>query len=686
VSARRTRVAILGGGPAALAAAFELSATPELRRRYEVTVHQLGWRLGGKCASGRNRARHDRIEEHGLHVWFGFYDNAFALIQRCYEELDRSPDAPLATWRDAFKPSGDVVLYEPYDGRWVAHRVRLPPNLLTPGNPADRSPWDVLADALEALERRWARLLPGPLDHVAAPPLKLLQAARRLVAFPLDDGRVHRRLGVVSRILAAARSLAWNGVVRHWVDHDDLRAAFMLLDLVATVLAGVADDRLLERGWGAINDEELRAWLRRHGASELTLAGSPFLRSVYDGSFSFVDGDKTRPDAAAGKALQDLIRTVFLYKGAFMWKMQAGMGDAVFTPLYTVLRRRGVRFRFFNAVTRLGLSDDRRAVETIDIVEQLHMRRGAYRPLVNVRGLPSWPSEPNWSQVAGGERLAAARVDLEQAPNPLGHEPHTLRRGEDFDEVVLGIPVGALGPICAELAADPGNPRFAAMLEHVQTVMTQAIQLWLRRDQRDLGWPYAEDALTSCFVEPIDTYCDMAHLLDRERWPRAEGVLDVAYFCGPLPHAGLADQAAADRRAGETARAFLEDHVATLWPGSGRAGFDWDALVDPDAGKGPERLAAQYVRANFAGTERYALTTAGSVKHRLWPHESGYENLALAGDWTRNGFDGGSVEAAVTSGMLAAQAISGSPAHVPGLTGWLASDRGDPAPIAAPAA
>src|SRR3954451_12232612 len=109
----RRRVAILGGGAGGLTAAFELTATPELRERYEVTVHQLGWRLGGKGASGRRavgQAR--RIEEHGLHVWFGFYENAFDVMRRVYEELGRAEDAPLRTWRDAFHPTNEVVLLD----------------------------------------------------------------------------------------------------------------------------------------------------------------------------------------------------------------------------------------------------------------------------------------------------------------------------------------------------------------------------------------------------------------------------------------------------------------------------------------------------------------------------------------------------------------------------------------------
>ena len=59
------RVAIVGGGCAAMAAALELT-DPAHQGRYEVTVYQLGWRLGGKGASGRGPA--GRIEEHGLHV------------------------------------------------------------------------------------------------------------------------------------------------------------------------------------------------------------------------------------------------------------------------------------------------------------------------------------------------------------------------------------------------------------------------------------------------------------------------------------------------------------------------------------------------------------------------------------------------------------------------------------------
>ena len=77
-------VAVIGGGCASIAAAFELTR-PEHYGKYHVTIYQVGWRLGGKGASSRGPA--DRIEEHGFHVWLGFYENAFRLLRECYAEL-----------------------------------------------------------------------------------------------------------------------------------------------------------------------------------------------------------------------------------------------------------------------------------------------------------------------------------------------------------------------------------------------------------------------------------------------------------------------------------------------------------------------------------------------------------------------------------------------------------------------
>lgn len=705
-----TRVAVLGGGPAALAAAFELTATPELCQQYEVTVHQLGWRLGGKGASGRNAALGQRIEEHGLHIWFGFYDNAFSMIRRCYEELNRPPGVPLATWDEAFRPQYSGVQYEQYNGEWIPHQFELPPNDLVPGDPHHLGFWDVLGQATRFLLQEWNNLrqqhfgiaadvaLHAPqginedrvleeghrlgidFDHwMQAPVTHLLELVAGLADDNSSEGLEHGEnlvqgglrsagLGFAATTLDATRDMVWRRVVSRRLDDDDLRLFFMLLDMTAAMVRGIADDLLWERGFGYVNNEDFRAWLKRHGANDLTVEWCPIVRAVYDAAFCFEDGDLSKPNVAAGKAAQDVFRLPFFYKGAPMFKMQAGMGDTVFAPLWRVLRARGVRFEFFHCITRLGT--DGRAVDEIDYVQQADVPGCDYLPLIDVKGLPCWPNEPDWSQLYDGGALQAQNVDFERQLNPLGRAPVTLRRGQDFDAVVLGIPVGALAGICPELM--DANDDFKAMVDNSHTVMTQAFQVWGNEDAAALGFPFPPGTLASCYVEPVDTYCDMSQVLPTEDWPAGSDVSLVAYFCGVLPNARGVTQAQGDANVRSDAIGYLDRDVQELLPQ-----FHWDVLVDPGGGLGQARFDAQYWRANFTASDRYALTLAGTVRYRLWPKESGFTNLALAGDWTRNGIDGGCVEAAVTSGMLASQAICGSPAEVGGTDDWLTSDRGD---------
>ena len=152
---RRTKVVVLGGGQAALTAAFQLTDPANPRHReYDVTVYQIGWRLGGKGATGRNTdpGFHGRIEEHGFHNWFGFYDNSFRQIQDCYAELGRAPGTPLATWQEAFIPGHEFVFIESFNGRTSEWLVRAPPNDETPGVGRGFLPlWEYVLMLVEAL-------------------------------------------------------------------------------------------------------------------------------------------------------------------------------------------------------------------------------------------------------------------------------------------------------------------------------------------------------------------------------------------------------------------------------------------------------------------------------------------------------------------------------------------------------
>jgi uncharacterized protein with NAD-binding domain and iron-sulfur cluster len=474
---------------------------------------------------------------------------------------------------------------------------------------------------------------------------------------------------VICRILRLLTDVIWK------VTDGDRYA--MTFDLTTTVFRGILTDRLDEEdrgGFAQVNDIEFTAWLAKHDCRPETLAQSPILRAFYQLCFAYKDGDRAQPCVAAGKALQAMLRMCLGYRGSIMWKMQAGMGDAIFAPMYEALRARGVKFEFFSEVTNLGLSPDGRLVDRIAIRRQAQIvGDGEYLPLqADAGGLLSWPAEPLYDQLVGGEALRDVEFELcQSAPDATERE---LRVGEDFDDVVLGISVASLPPITRELAA--ADPRFAAMLDHAATVATQALQVWMTKDPKSLG----DDPLgmvSGGYVPPLDTLCDMSHLLPREAWPADTGVVSLGYFCGTMEEPPGDTQEAANERAFAAGVEQLREKVLPLWPGAERGDsgqFDWDLLFDPSAASGEERVRAQYWRANIFGSERYAITPPGSVEFRLRPSEATPANLALAGDWTRNGICGGSVEAAVTSGKLASKHLSGSPAVVPGTEGWLESD------------
>ena len=212
------------------------------------------------------------------------------------------------------------------------------------------------------------------------------------------------------------------------------------------------------------------------------------------------------------------------------------------------------------------------------------------------------------------------------------------------------------------------------MLDNLTTVGTRAVQVWSSKSTSELGWAPTVSSISTSYAEPLDTYCDMSHLIPSEAFPPHE-VGSIGYFCGPLEDTGNHDGDLAAVK--NEALDYFSTEVTKLWPKavSGSA-FDWDVLVDDGNGHGAARFDAQYWRANTQGTERYVATRKGTVEYRLRSNESGYRNLVLAGDWTRNGIDGGSVEAAFASGRMASRALCGSPSYVPGEHGPLVDGRG----------
>src|SRR5688500_12788252 len=124
------KIAILGGGIAALSTAFEITSQPGWDKKFDITIHTLGWRLGGKCATGRGP--NDRIQEHGIHGFLGSYYNALPMMRQVYDALDRPAGAALRSFDDAFKPESFVLMWEYMDGAWKKWPFTAPTNSLNP--------------------------------------------------------------------------------------------------------------------------------------------------------------------------------------------------------------------------------------------------------------------------------------------------------------------------------------------------------------------------------------------------------------------------------------------------------------------------------------------------------------------------------------------------------------------------
>ncbi|MGB7352733.1 MAG: FAD-dependent oxidoreductase [Acidobacteriaceae bacterium] len=689
---RRTKVAILGGGVAAMSAAFELTSAPDWKDRYEVTVYQMGWRLGGKGASGRNAAVCQRIEEHGLHFWLGFYENAFRMIRQCYAENARPLTEALATWTEAFKPCWEVNVEDHVDDTWIPWLLSFAPNPDVPGD-TTRLPslWEMAGTAVEFLRNL---LVKAPIAAAAGSEhegfrarvegflsqtgIRPTQSANSSGEALLHVAKAHvdataARNGhcdpAAHTLLGSMIETYWQWIVQHVhggqapapisAGDEELRRFLIMTEFVVVNLRGIIADGVLVRGLSSIDEYDYVEWLTRHGASpEVSTCG--LVRAFYDLCFS------PYATVAAGTYLRGMLRILFTYRGGVYWRMQAGMGDTIFAPLYEVLRRRGVRFRFFHKVTALHTDEDKRSIASIEMGRQATLKTDEYEPLVRVRRLPCWPSEPLYEQLQEGEELRRRKINLESWWTDWQDvEQLTLVRGVDFDQVVFGISLGSVPLLCPDLIA--ARPEWQAMVRQVQTTATQAIQVWYLPDMAGLRWPYwqKESPLVAGFTEPMDTFANMDHLLIREDWPASAAPTSIAYFCGPMPgvplppasdHGFPAQQAQA---AYQTALQFMNQSCAALLPGSaaGEGQCDYSLLADVAEGTGESRFQAQFFRANVDPSERYVMSVKGSPRYRLHAAASGFDNLFLAGDWTDNGVNAGCVEAAVISGLQAAAGI-----------------------------
>ena len=292
-----------------MTAAFGLTNYPGWQDHYEVSLYSLGWRLGGKGASGRNKDVAQRIEEHGLHVWMGHYENAFRVMRQVYRELGRPRDAPLADGgrglQEAVAHHRSSSVFPP--GGWTG-TSRSPPTREEPGTGRGR-------------RASYARYLSGAGLQALLELLNEAPAAGFAAATPAPDSLPARvegvlralglsmfpRIGVpgIGRMLQLAQLLAARLPRCPGSRSGQLEALLWLLEEVLARLsvplhpepgeqrrpqglggAGAGARRRARggpgwsaaHGFNAIDGEDFRAWLARHGASDFTLYRAPIVK------------------------------------------------------------------------------------------------------------------------------------------------------------------------------------------------------------------------------------------------------------------------------------------------------------------------------------------------------------------------------------------------------------------------
>ena len=661
------RVVILGGGPAGVAAAYWLSH-PEQKGQYQVTLYTLGWRLGGKCASGRNAAQNYSIEEHGLHMMMGSYHNGFATLRACYldwRKLKSDPANMFQTWKDAFLPQPLVTMMENYSSNsptvWEPWQFKFPHLWGEPGDgplvagsgehpltpdeqllitmsqwllsetPTTAPYYGQLQTAMQAVHALFLTASTNTAQ-VIAQLQSAASAVQPLTAHPPNP----------AASAAAAVSIDW----RKWAILADLGIAF--------AIGFIFDLYNRPGGYDTLNQQDLRPWLQSHGATSAAANSAP-INAFYDLAFAAIDGNSNGPGSvAAGVTFRTILEMVFGYRDAPLFKMAAGMGDTVFTPMYDVLTARGVDIRFFSRVTGLTPGAGN-VLQQIDISVQATTVGGApYRPLTRItcangKQLDVWPNQPDWNQLTDGAELDRAGADFEYSGWTKSYGAISLVAERDFDIAISALPPAAVQPIGEALSQE--SPQWKTALNESRSVGTQSLQLWLKPTTSELGWTAGDTVLTS-YAQPYDSWGDMSQVIGSECWPPSSQPGSIGYFCGtvqllkgPITPVGM------DEAVAQEASIWMTANLTTIWPKIGS-----DPVRSTD-------ILQRFDQANFDWSDMYVQTPAGdNVKSRFDPSApAGFTNFYAVGDWTRTRFSGGCFESAIESAMLVSYGISGFP-------------------------
>lgn len=452
---RPKKVVVLGGGAAACTAAFYLAQQKE---RYQVEMYTLGWRFGGKCAAGRSRGPHsERIEEHGLHAFVGFYENVFRTVREVYstvglplsvgaEPYDHNKgEGPIA---GAFYGKLGVGLMDRHgdDDAWHYFETgqrfdgRIPG--LIPRSEADELPGvgQVLLAMIERVrvETDKMRALTEDTEETSSRQTRENTWWRDVASWFREQLGVESEAGKLAELLdeftdyqqqllserignmikeRAPLVRALGGALRgvralvktiyaDEVDEDrQVWFTWSNLDLILTVAIGIIESATVHLD--DLDDTDFRTWLLEHGLDEDN-AEIAAVTMVYNTLFANErsregrGSNPTKPDnLACGVALRWFLLLGFGFKGYPAYDFKWSCPQTVFTPMYEALRKLDVKIHFFHEVTELqveGTTDATRKLTGVRMRQQARVKAGSeeYRPFAPTRRRRDLPGHDAW--------------------------------------------------------------------------------------------------------------------------------------------------------------------------------------------------------------------------------------------------------------------------------------------------
>lgn len=435
-SGKRRKVVVLGGGPASCAAAFYLAKTG----LYDIKMYTLGFRLGGKCAAGRNPEASHRIEEHGLHAFVGFYNNAMRTVREVYEQAEMPLARGQAPWSVEDLARGQGPVAEAFVGtnavglmgrwrdvqgnfHWNYFPTTTELNELVPGvvpSGEEAGPQGFARALKITLERaiKHARILPWTEAEAQRASRarsdtepEVPHAAERLLDFIEDrfipsarweDWALFRFL---EQLLSYIERFTYEQITRAIESNTNtIRGVLWLLKRLRRkahslfadkkktedpnawfewsgldIMLTIAIGILSERviHFDQLDGIDLCKWLRVHGVSPGN-DRSPIVLAVYDTLFANGSSEPVRPDdLAAGVGLRWLL-LLLDYRGFQAYEFRYSCPQTIFTPYYRALRRMGVEICFFHRVEQLKVErrGDERRLAGVRLRKQATVKGG----------------------------------------------------------------------------------------------------------------------------------------------------------------------------------------------------------------------------------------------------------------------------------------------------------------------